>query len=461
MELHTKNNPFNEDTFGKTLLAISKSSSTNLNYNKGRSTESKFIKENSFSNGSYIKSYSTDEDHSNLTRYSCLGKRKSSFFDNTAAKRRALWYCKSSSSKPSCRQKCINQEVISLYKTECKLSLAQKIQCLKTIWNRDREHFNEVIFTSFINTITKLYKESHTTKFKCELSSLAQKTINDITPLIHFFKSQALTLISFGFASLGIRSDELFEKIAKRSVNIIKYFNPQALTNITWAFAVLNYRNESAFLEAITEQTIKTIDAFDTRHITNMAWAFATLDINNTKSLLLLSKYIRKYLDSLTQDKTVEQAVLFCEYYLMKLEGSQESNSLLDSLKSTKQALLNKYPTVKTDECPSYLQTRVQNSLQEIEGFSFEIEVPLFAQNSKCMLTSVDFLDESNKVAIEVNGPTHYTQNKKQILLGRNNIKDALLTMLGYRVIHIPYFDWDYLKDDIEKTNYLNELLNP
>ena len=44
-------------------------------------------------------------------------------------------------------------------------------------------------------------------------------------------------------------------------------------------------------------------------------------------------------------------------------------------------------------------------------------------------------------------------------LKGEHLLKDRLLEKQGYRVLHIPYFEWDMLKSAESKKDYLTRAM--
>ena len=64
---------------------------------------------------------------------------------------------------------------------------------------------------------------------------------------------------------------------------------------------------------------------------------------------------------------------------------------------------------------------------------------------------------------IEVDGPFHYLKNERgdtKKIWGVYLLKDRLLKKQGYSVLHVPYFEWNPLKDDDNKRKYLEKLLS-
>lgn len=77
-----------------------------------------------------------------------------------------------------------------------------------------------------------------------------------------------------------------------------------------------------------------------------------------------------------------------------------------------------------------------------------------------------DLADESGNiptganrpVAIEVDGPSHFYVNTTKYT-AYTKLKHRLLTRMGYKVLHVPYFEWRKLRGARERENYLKQKL--
>jgi very-short-patch-repair endonuclease len=64
------------------------------------------------------------------------------------------------------------------------------------------------------------------------------------------------------------------------------------------------------------------------------------------------------------------------------------------------------------------------------------------------------------KVAIEVDGPTHFIQPGRTPD-GTTQFRDRALAARGYVVVSIPYWEWDALRDATRQQQYLLTKLQP
>eukprot|EP00397_Hematodinium_sp_SG-2012_P023916 GEMP01024877.1.p1 GENE.GEMP01024877.1~~GEMP01024877.1.p1 ORF type:complete len:248 (+),score=78.10 GEMP01024877.1:58-801(+) len=60
--------------------------------------------------------------------------------------------------------------------------------------------------------------------------------------------------------------------------------------------------------------------------------------------------------------------------------------------------------------------------------------------------------------AIEVDGPSHFYANSQRYT-AYTKLKHRLLTKMGYKVLHVPYFDWRKLRGAKEREEYMRTKL--
>jgi len=61
-------------------------------------------------------------------------------------------------------------------------------------------------------------------------------------------------------------------------------------------------------------------------------------------------------------------------------------------------------------------------------------------------------------IAIEVDGPSHFYANSKRYT-AYTKLKHRLLTRMGYKVLHVPYFEWRRLRGAREREDYMRAKL--
>jgi hypothetical protein len=59
-------------------------------------------------------------------------------------------------------------------------------------------------------------------------------------------------------------------------------------------------------------------------------------------------------------------------------------------------------------------------------------------------LLSIDLAIVDRRIAIEFDGPSHFSVDSLEPL-GHTRPRDRLLSVMGWRFVSIPFFDWDKL----------------
>ncbi len=97
-------------------------------------------------------------------------------------------------------------------------------------------------------------------------------------------------------------------------------------------------------------------------------------------------------------------------------------------------------------------QREVGGSLHRL-GISHELEH--ITANG---LFSIDLAIVDRRIAIEFDGPTHFTRNTLEPL-GHTRLRDRLLSAMGWHVVSIPFFDWDGLHQPEQMDAYVTQRL--
>ena len=69
-------------------------------------------------------------------------------------------------------------------------------------------------------------------------------------------------------------------------------------------------------------------------------------------------------------------------------------------------------------------------------------------------LFRIDLAIVDRRIALEFDGPSHFTTNTLEPL-GHTRLRDRLLSAMGWRVVSIPFFEWDRLQRTQERDAYV------
>ena len=73
-------------------------------------------------------------------------------------------------------------------------------------------------------------------------------------------------------------------------------------------------------------------------------------------------------------------------------------------------------------------------------------------------LFSIDLAIVDRRIALEFDGPSHFTRNMLEPL-GHTRLRDRLLSAMGWQVVSVPFFDWDRLHQQEQMDAYVRQRL--
>ena len=97
-------------------------------------------------------------------------------------------------------------------------------------------------------------------------------------------------------------------------------------------------------------------------------------------------------------------------------------------------------------------QREVGESLRRL-GILYELEY-----TTADKLFSIDLAIVDRRIALELDGPSHFTTNTLEPL-GHIRMRGRLLSAMGWHVVSIPCFEWSRLRQPFERDAYVLALL--
>eukprot|EP00899_Mesostigma_viride_P016492 jgi/Mesvir1/24844/Mv22081-RA.2 len=299
------------------------------------------------------------------------------------------------------------------------------------------------------------------------------------------FTAQGISNMAWAFAKAGREASGLLGAVQDEALGRgLDSFNPQNVANLAHAFATAGkgtpalYAAVEARVEVRALQRSALADAgaveqgqglFERvyaaaeaglaewvaeglvkQNAANMLWALAVAGRPDSDAARALMVAWTKLAQPTDKDFGLELNQV-CQYILACVEASDHvrdryCSALLERWRDT--AMSGKQ---QPGPSSSDLHLEVSKVLRGM-GIAHKNEVPFFHG-----LSYVDILVDG-KVAVEVDGPSHFYQDSGAIT-AVTLFKRRLLEKGGFRVVAIPYFDWDRLKGRLEQENYLRHKL--
>jgi very-short-patch-repair endonuclease len=274
------------------------------------------------------------------------------------------------------------------------------------------------------------------------------------------FDQQALANIFYAHGQLGVALPKDFAAVWYKaatsrllSADRADQFDQQALANIFYAHGQLGVALPKDFAavwyKAATSRLLSAdrADQFDQQALANIFYAHGLLEIKPTTELLACIKKLD--IDSLS----IEGAhMVYLTIKALRLELQFSAGTKFAKVLEASRGL--KPTTSKFQD--SVISSLKRLNLQDIT----KIETELFIE---CISSPCDIYFELNgkKIIVEADGPTHYLADG-MTLNPPTLLKSRILVKQGYIVIRVPYFDWDHLKNDESRQDYLKKaILHP
>ena len=257
------------------------------------------------------------------------------------------------------------------------------------------------------------------------------------------FNPQALANTAWAYATAGHAAPQLLDALASASAARVREFNPQELANTAWAYATAGHAAPQ-LLDALASASVARVREFNPQNLANTAWAYAVLDVVGGLSLVTEGAVdAHEHTFSVQGMRQLHQWALWCS------ERGALSR-LPDALRARCQDAF-----ASQESQPSLLQSRVVATLRAME---INVSEEVRTQQGFSLDAVVEF--RGGKVAIEVDGPTHFV-GLSRAPTGSTILKHRQLRSAGWQLAVIPYWEWDALekRDEEARMQYLEALL--
>ncbi|KAG4143382.1 hypothetical protein ERO13_D06G185000v2 [Gossypium hirsutum] len=300
------------------------------------------------------------------------------------------------------------------------------------------------------------------------------------------FNSQNVANIAGAFATMRHSALDLFEGLAKRAADIIHSFHEQELAQMLWAFASL-YEPADTLLQAIdtvfnnanqikcclSHETVKDDEETGVENsrdiefggipdppvltlsryqLGNIAWSYAVFgQLDRT-----FFSHVWKTLSSFEEQRISEQYrgdVMFASQVhlvnqCLKLDYSHLQLSIDGELESK---IVRAWKTKRFNQKTTSSFQKEVGRLLVSTGLDWVREHP-----TDCYTIDAVLVDQ--KVALEIDGPTHFSRNTGTPL-GHTILKRRHIAASGWRFVSLSYQEWEELEGEVEQLEYLRKIL--
>ena len=179
------------------------------------------------------------------------------------------------------------------------------------------------------------------------------------------------------------------------------------------------------------------LNDFDELNLSNLAWTFAVLNPPSADKLFSMASFTTRcahFESSLSRPALCQ----LHQWSLWREERGGQWPGLPDLLS---QACRNAF--VDEEGQPSQLQSDV---VQEIRSRGATVEEEHRCEASGYSIDALATLKDGRRVAVEVDGPSHFLGSSHQPT-GATLLKHRQLRYFGWRLESVPYWEWDRSKE--------------
>eukprot|EP01025_Chloroclados_australasicus_P049646 TRINITY_DN5667_c0_g1_i1.p1 TRINITY_DN5667_c0_g1~~TRINITY_DN5667_c0_g1_i1.p1 ORF type:complete len:648 (+),score=63.40 TRINITY_DN5667_c0_g1_i1:77-1945(+) len=247
---------------------------------------------------------------------------------------------------------------------------------------------------------------------------------------------------------------DLIQQIIQKAYSQLHKFNPYQLTQFIYGFVIFNHYDRQLF-EQIQNQLINQFNKFKGGQLINILWSFAAIknwDIN-------LWQKIGEQLNNILIQTEFQEQDLLRLMHIINMAKADDKNLNIQALNLHDSILLKVQEAWRTQLKDKNQVTEAQLSVFRILkylGYDPQLEHKI----DEFQIVVDIFLElDGRQIAVEFDGPQHFTRNKPYKKVIKTLIRDRVLKAAGLEVLSIPFYDWEKKPDKSKKMSYLKKLL--
>jgi hypothetical protein len=282
------------------------------------------------------------------------------------------------------------------------------------------------------------------------ISSALEAAIARVAPIMN---PQDVANILWALATLGWQAaDESRSALEAAAVRVARIMNAQEVANTLWAAATLGGQATEGpmrcALEAAAVHVARTMNA---QNVANTLWALATLGWERSAGSAAVSEHLVEALGcnngqfqlstlGLSQLLQAHLASQFLGLKLVTLPSSLLEEAVAAYRKSAREVTVSRGQKAAGE---SLHRLGILHTLEYITADG---------------LFSIDLAIVDRRIALEFDGPSHFTTNTLEPL-GHTILRNRLLSAMGWHVVSIPFFDWQTLHHPEQMDAYVGQRL--
>ncbi|EJK65091.1 hypothetical protein THAOC_14102, partial [Thalassiosira oceanica] len=223
-----------------------------------------------------------------------------------------------------------------------------------------------------------------------------------------------------------------------------EHFKAQEVANFLWACATVGHTDQRLF-SAFAPVIASKLDKLNEQGLSNITWAYSVANLPRQ------DLFNKGYVGALASNEKVFSGEELAQLHQWQL-WQQELESGIE-LQGPLQAKCRNAFTSR-----EYSESKLQNDVvDELKAAGLVLDEEVLLGSGYRIDALVEFSD-GRKVAVEVDGPSHFIDRRPA---GSTILKHRQVAKMDHiKVVSVPYWEWDELKNSEMKQRYLREKLS-
>jgi very-short-patch-repair endonuclease len=229
--------------------------------------------------------------------------------------------------------------------------------------------------------------------------------------------------------------------------------NAQNVANTVWALATLGWQaDDGAMRCALEGAAVRVAPSMNAQSVANTVWALATLGWQASAEM---AAGFQQLVDAMVVDGGLLQLSTADLSQLLQAHLASQFLGLV--LITLPQSMLHAAVKAQRKEARKVTVSKGQLEVEEsLRRLCVSHELEYITADG---LFSIDLAVVDRRIALEFDGPSHFTRNTLEPL-GHTRLRDRLLSAMGWHVVSIPFFDWDRLQRPEQMDAYVQQRLS-
>eukprot|EP01026_Neomeris_dumetosa_P036990 TRINITY_DN29981_c0_g3_i5.p1 TRINITY_DN29981_c0_g3~~TRINITY_DN29981_c0_g3_i5.p1 ORF type:complete len:547 (-),score=52.98 TRINITY_DN29981_c0_g3_i5:626-2245(-) len=273
---------------------------------------------------------------------------------------------------------------------------------------------------------------------------------------IHLLTSQNMANILMAKGTLRYYDEEFMDSVADLILNddptvlVKQKFSTIAALQVLGACANLNYKR-APFLRWILQKTGPAHE-MSLQGLVNTMYFWALLD----QPLIAIQKVTQEIVQRYKKNRAEFQDVHYRQFWFAAIlfNTKLEVVNMQDQLRSTAQARWN--DTLENPLASEASVDRVNDITETLRELGFR-SIPNYRLRDRPVRADIAINVKASNVGIFVNGPLRYTSSQPLRKLGTTLAMQRMVESADWKIMDIPWFEWDAMYDNPDKQTYLEK----